>query len=104
MATLYVNMQSNLRNEVGNDIKNAQTQLIQARAQVNASKSLLDSLTAKWGSLITAINAAAAAAPSDAALQALKAEAAQFVANYQALQTEANALKTAMDAVAQAGA
>lgn len=104
MAFLYINAQSTLRNEVTNDIKQAQTYLAQLRAQINAAKTGLDGLTAKWGSLITSINTAAAAAPNDAAWQSLKADAALLVANYQALQTEANSLKTAADAVAQAGA
>lgn len=95
MATTYTSARVALT-EIAQRSDANRKRLDQAKATISAADADLGAMPTAYGTIVTDINAAAAAAPGDAALQALKAEKDKLVADFQALKTEAAALKTAV--------
>jgi hypothetical protein len=83
--------------DIATDIESARQTIQQGIDRVNVGQAVLAGMAAKYGSHITAINTAAAANPSNVALQNAKAEAALLVAEYQAATTTATNIKTAIE-------
>lgn len=79
-------------------ISGARARLADVKAGAQFVSSDLQNLGTEYATLITDINAAAAAAPSDVSLQNAKAEAAQLTAEFQAIRTVANAVIAAIPA------
>ena len=70
----------------------------QARATLATAVADLNAMTAAYGPIITALNTELASDPDNAALQAMSAEAAALVAEYQARKTALTAKLAALDA------
>ena len=70
----------------------------QAKAVLAQAQADLLAMQSAYSTIISDLNAAAAANPGDAAWQAAKAEKDQMVADFQALKTEIDALVTAINA------
>lgn len=69
----------------------------QAKAMLTTAQSDLVAMQSAYTTIISELNAAAAANPGDAAWQGAKAEKDQMVADFQALKTEIDALVTAVN-------
>lgn len=98
MAATFSEAKTGL-DEISLEIRNARTLLNQARANPTNVKTALDGLATQYAALIADIDAAAAAAPGNTALQVLKAEKDLLVAEFTAKRAEAVALETAVAGV-----
>lgn len=70
--------------------------LEQAKQLITQARADLASMPSAYGSFVTELNAAATANPSDGAWQTAKAEKDQMVSDFQALNTRAAGMETAV--------
>jgi hypothetical protein len=101
MALQYNDVSITLRQTMQPAVQQNKVSLQQARNLVAQAATQLAAMPTTYGTTVTAINAGVAANPENAAWLAIKAELDLVVANFQSVLIEANALKTAVDAVAQ---
>lgn len=101
MASTYSQIKTGLDN-ISSAISTARNRLTQAQQQTNTAVAELGSLQTQYASLIADINDLATAEPANAASQNAKAEKDKLVAEFQALNTLAASLKTAVDGVLNA--
>ena len=99
MATTYATMKAAL-DEIAQRINENQGRLDGARQQVATAEAQLAGMPAQYAPIVADLDAAAAAAPSNTAIQVAKQEKDLLVAEFQALKTKAIAIKAAIDGVA----
>lgn len=80
-------------------IQSNRSKLTQAQAYALQAETDLAAMPSQFSTIISDIDAAASAAPSDAALQDLKLEKDKLVAEFAALQTTATSMKNATAAI-----
>ena len=96
MATTYALTKQAL-DEIAQRINQNQGRLDSARDQVATAEAQLAGMPGQYATIAADLDAAAAAAPGNPALQAAKAEKDFLVAEFQALKTKATAIKDAID-------
>lgn len=101
MALQYNDVSITLRQTMQPAVQQQKTALQQARNLIAQAASLLAAMPTTYGTTVAAIDAGVVANPENAAWLNLKAEKDLVVANFMAVKAEADALKTAVDAVAQ---
>lgn len=101
MALQYNDVAITLRQTIQPNVQQQKTALQQARNLIAQAQTVLSGMPTTYGATVAAIDSGASANPSNAAWTNLKAEKDLVVANFQAILTEANALKTAIDGVNQ---
>ena len=82
--------------EIAERTTNNGKRVAQARAMMTQAQADLAAMPAAYGTLLTALDAAATANPSNAAWQGAKAEKDQMVADFNALKAAVDALVTAL--------
>lgn len=80
-------------------IQQNRNNLIQAQSFALRAETDLTAMPTQFGTIISDINSAAAAAPSDAALQSLKLEKDKLVSEFTSLQATATSMKNATAAI-----
>ena len=80
-------------------ITNDRKRLVQAKALIDATDAELGGLAAAYGAFGTAIDAAVAADPTNAAYLAMDAEWGELVSEFQALKAISAAQKAALEAL-----
>lgn len=75
------------------------TLLVQSESNITLADNELAAMVADYGTLVTAINADAAANPDDANKAARKARATEYLAERATLKTQSAAMKAALDAL-----
>lgn len=98
MALTYTQAKATLDEIADRSERNRQL-LERARNLIAQAETDLSNMPTEYGPFVTELNAAASAAPGDAAWQGAKAEKDHMVADFQALRTRATSLKTAYDSV-----
>lgn len=91
----YTEIKSSL-DEIATRSEQNRKRLEQAKALINAADSDLGAMASDYSSIITDLEAGLAAAPSDPAWQAAKAEKDLMVGDFQNLKTRAANLKAAV--------
>tara|TARA_Y100000310_G_scaffold251275_1_gene257730 strand:- start:37 stop:333 length:297 start_codon:yes stop_codon:yes gene_type:complete len=82
--------------EIATKNKSARDQLRMSKNMVANTKALLDAMPAMYSSVIADIDTASASSPNDGAWKVAKAELAQLVSDFIALQNVADQIKTAL--------
>ena len=82
--------------EIASKNKAVRDQLRMSKTMVNTTKGQLDAMPATYASVITDIDAASASNPNDDAWKLAKAESAQLVSDFIALQNLSDQIKTAL--------
>jgi hypothetical protein len=98
MATNFTQRDAAL-DEIATRITGEINRMNQAVAAFTTAKGNLAALASQYGAIITEINESATASPNDAAVQAQKARKDKYVADFQAAQTRATSLETAVDGI-----
>lgn len=98
MATTFSSAKVGL-DEIAARIQQNRQRMSQAKALPTTAESDLTTLEAQYTQLVVDINAAAQAAPGDAAWAAVKAETDKLVAEFMELKTNATELKEAVDLI-----
>jgi F0F1-type ATP synthase membrane subunit b/b' len=82
--------------EIAANIQNARKSLQNAKAAITQAKALLDAMPTTYATIVSDINSAAAAGPSNVALTTMKAEKDALVSEFTALSTTAGQMQTAV--------
>jgi len=99
MATTFSSAKVAL-DEIANRIQSNRQRLAQCQSLASQAESDLTTLGTQYAGVVTDINSAAQAAPSDVALANLKAESDKLVSEYNALKSKATDFKTATSGIA----